>query len=144
MPFNNFTVGKDVSIDILTPDQGIVSFNLLCTFGSRQLTHQVKIIGLDGYIRWLELPGGWEGSIEFERQDYALDDYFAFTEDAYYQGVNIQSATITETTSEIDGSVTQYRYVGCMFRLEDAGNKSGENSVKQRLAFVASRRIKVQ
>ncbi len=75
---------------------------------ARDLRMRGEII--DGIVDFLELPQGWEGSIEVERADNTLDDYFAALEANYYSGKNITTATITETIQEPNGSISQYRY----------------------------------
>jgi hypothetical protein len=143
MPFNSFSVGKDVSLDLIGYTGGIVTPHLIKMFNSKQLTNQIRIMGLDGIPRFLELPHGWDGTFELDRADSTLDDYFAGLEAAYYQGLNVLGSFITETITEPLGNITQYRYQGVMFRLEDAGAWHGDNSVTQRLGFIASQRIKV-
>lgn len=61
----------------------------------------------------------------------------------YYAGINEQPATITETITEVNGQVTQYRYLNVLFKLDDAGSKAGDQTVKQKLSFVAARRTKI-
>lgn len=99
--------------------------------------------GLDGIVRYAEDPEGWDGSFDLERGSSALDDWIANMEAAYYNGVNIQGATILETISEPDGRLTQYRYDGCAFKLSDGGKWGKSKSISQKLDFVASKRIKV-
>ena len=143
MPINSFNVGKDVRLDIVDPIQGVVSFTLITGFGAKQLTKEQRINGLDGTVRPLILPNGWDGSFEIERSDSLVDDYFAAIEAAYYNGQTVQSATITETITESNGSVSQYRYTGVMLKFDGAGEWKGDNSVKLKVGFVAGRRLKV-
>ncbi|MDR3473339.1 MAG: hypothetical protein P4M09_16895 [Devosia sp.] len=143
MPLNGFSVGKDVVLDIVGTG-GIQNFSLITGFSSKQETTSIQIMGLDGVLRPLELPKGWTGEFDIERQNSVVDDYFAGLESSYYGGVNIQSASITETISEPTGAVTQYRYTGVSLKLTDAGAWKGDASVKQKLSFVAGRRLKVQ
>ncbi|MFD2271836.1 hypothetical protein ACFS07_13390 [Undibacterium arcticum] len=51
--------------------------------------------------------------------------------------------TITETIQEVSGSISQYRYLQVLLTLEDAGNYKGDDSVHQKMRFVAARRVKV-
>jgi hypothetical protein len=83
------------------------------------------------------------GTFDLERQDSKVYDYLAQLEANYYAGLNEQPVTITETITEVSGAVTQYRYLGVLLRLDDAGDKAGDSTVKQRLSFTAQRRIKV-
>lgn len=143
MSFNNFSVGRDISIDILT-QTGLQRFTLVTGFSKRQETSSIQIMGLDGICRPIELPRYWAGSLDLERADSSVDDYFAGLESSYYQGLNVLGATITETIQEPGGNTTQYRYENVVFKLEDAGDWRGDANVKMRIGFVAARRKKVQ
>ena len=142
MPQNGFTVGRDVSLDIIGPS-GPLRFNLITKFTSKQEVKDQKIKGLDGITRPVRFFDGWSGGFELERQDSTVDDYFCQLEDNYYAGLNEASVTITETITEVSGAVSQYRYVGVLLKLDDAGDKSGDATVKQKLSFISSRRLKV-
>lgn len=144
MPVNNFNVGRDMTLQIVGYDGTIQNFTLQTSFDSKQETHSIKITGMDGTVRFLELPAGWNGSFGYDRQNRQLDDYFANQETEYYSGLNVQAATITETISEVDGSTSQYRYTGVVFKLDDAGSWQGDKQVTQKMSFSASRRLKVQ
>lgn len=143
MPVNNFTVGKDVSLTIVTAS-GPIGFNLLTDFTSKQDTTKTRIKGLDGKTRWVRFFDGWSGSFKVERRDSTADDYFSQLEANYYAGLNEQAASITEIIQEPNGGLTQYRYYGVLLDFEDAGAYSGDATVKQTLSFVAERRIKIQ
>lgn len=143
MPMNGFNVGRDISVQIVGYDGTIKSFALLTGFDSKQNTNKVSIKAMDGIVRFLEIPDGWDGTFEYERQDDTIDSYFANLEAGYYGGQNIQSATITETITQPDGSNVQYRFTGVMFKLDDAGSWKGDQSVKLKLSWCASRRLKV-
>lgn len=142
MPLNGFNVGRDVSLDIVSPT-GPLEFGLITKFTSKQDITDKKIKGLDGITRHVRFPDGWSGTFDIERQDSTLDDYFAGLEDDYYAGLNEQSCTLTETIEEVNGSVSQYRYEGVLLKFDDAGDKSGDNTISQKLSFVAARRKKV-
>lgn len=142
MPQNSFSVGRDVSLDIITSN-GPLSFGLITKFTSKQDIVDKKVKGIDGITRHVRFPDGWSGTFDIERQDSTLDDYFATQEQQYYDGIAEQACTITETISEVDGSVTQFRYLGVLLKFDDAGDKSGDSTITQKLSFLASRRIKV-
>ena len=143
MPMNDFTVGKDIAVDIFDPNAGRVQrLTLRTMFDAKQVTQKVTIKGGDGITRYLELPEGWEGSFEFTRQNSNLDDYILSLEQAYYDGRNVQASQITETITEPNGAITQYRFTGVMFKLSDAGSWKGDGEVKQKLDWCASRRFK--
>lgn len=142
MPINGFSIGKDVTLNI-NDQNGNLTFGLITNFTAKPDVVDKKVTGLDGLARHLIFHNGWSGSFELERQNGALDDYWSLLETNYYMGVNQQSATIIETITEVDGSISQYLYTGVIFKLEEAGEWKGEDSVKQKLSFLASRRLKV-
>ncbi|MFN3886139.1 MAG: hypothetical protein ACK4MG_04200 [Aquabacterium sp.] len=142
MPMNGFTVGRDVSLSVVTAN-GPLRLTLITGFSAKPNTAETRVKGLDGVTRYLRFPDGWSGSFDVERQDSTVDDYFAQLEANYYAGINEQPATITETITEPNGSVTQWRYTGVLLKLEDAGTFQGDQTVKQRLSWVAARKIKL-
>lgn len=143
MPMNGFTVGRDVSIDIVGNLGTVERFNLITAFHTKQNTTKITIKGLDGKNRYLELPEGWDGGFDVTRGDSRLDDYFARLEDEYYDGSDIKAATITETIQEPSGGISQFRFEGVMLKLDDAGTFQGDAEVKQKITFCATRRRKV-
>ncbi len=142
MPVNNFTVGRDISLDIIG-SSGPIRFSKIVKFASKPDQTSQKIKGLDGITQHLEFPDGWSGSFDIERQNSAVDDYFAQLESDYYAGLNRKPATITETIREADGSISQFRYVNVLLKLDDAGSYQGDKSVPQKVSFVAARRLKI-
>jgi hypothetical protein len=142
MPLNGFSVGRDISLDIIGPS-GPLRFNLITGFNSKPDITDQKIKGLDGITRHVRFPDGWSGSFDITRSDSTIDDYFAQLEANYYAGLNEQPITITETITEVSGAVTQYRYLQVLLKLDDAGQWQGDQAVKQKLSFVAARRVKV-
>ena len=142
MPVNSFTVGRDTVLTIVTAS-GPLSLSLITGFQANQDSAEIKVKGLDGITRHARMFDGWHGSFSVERQDNTLDDYFAQLEAAYYGGVAEQPATITQTITETSGAVTQYRYLQVLLKYDDAGSYAGDSTVKQKMSFVASRRLKV-
>jgi hypothetical protein len=142
MPLNGFSVGRDIATNIQTPT-GTLALSLITKFTSKPETTDKKVKGIDGRTRHLIFPDGWTGSFEVERQDSTIDDFFAAQEADYYAGLNLLSSTITETITESDGSTSQYMYVGVIFKLDDAGDWAGDETVKQKISFMAEQRIKV-
>lgn len=142
MPQNAFSVGRDISLDVITQN-GPLSFGLITKFTSKQDVVDKKIKGLDGITRHVRFFDGWSGGFEITRQGSELDDFFANAEADYYAGVTEQGSTITETISEVDGSISQYRYLGVLLKFDDAGDKAGDDTINQKVSFMASRRIKV-
>jgi len=142
MPLNSYSVGRDLSLDITGPN-GPLSFSQITGFSSKPDISDQKIKGMDGITRHLRFPDGWSGSFDLERQNSVLDDYWADLEANYYAGRNELPVTITETIQEVNGSISQYRYLQVLLTIEDAGSYKGDASVHQKMRFVAARRVRV-
>jgi len=142
MPINSYTVGRDLTLTIVA-DGEPVSFDQIVGFQAKQEKIVQKIKGLDGVTRNVSFPDGWSGRFSLERQDRTLDDFFNQEEADYYEGVDRGEITITETVTENDGSVAQYRYRGVQLMLDDAGEFKGDSSVKQTMNFTATRRVTI-
>ena len=144
MPMNGQSVGRDVSLDLYT-SKGIlpISAAAITSFTKQPVTTNTASKGIDGVTRYGVFPDGWQGSFDVDRMNGNLDAYWAQIEADFYGGVNILPGTITETIQEPDGSISQYRYTGVMFDFKDAGTVVANQLVKQKLSFMAARRIKV-
>ena len=142
MSVNGFSVGRDINLTIVTAN-GPLNLSLITGFQSAPETAETKVKGLDGVTRHVRFWDGWRGSFSVERADSKVDDYFAALEANYYAGLNEQPATITETITEVSGAVTQYRYLNVLMKLDDAGSWAGDQTVKQKLSFVAAQRQKI-
>ena len=142
MPINGYTVGRDVVVSIMT-STGPLRIRQITGFKSKPDMTDQKIKRLDGVTDHLRFPDGWTGSFEVERQDATVDNYFAQLEANYYAGQNEQACEINETIENPDGSVSQFKYTGVLLKLDDAGDKKGNASVKQMISFLATRRLKV-
>lgn len=142
--FGTLNIGKDVSLDITLPDNSILRVNITTSFTSKQNTKELDSKGLDGINRLVSLPDTWSGDFSIDRSTSRLDDYFAAVEAGYYVNGTLNAVRITQTITEGDGTITQYRYDGVALSYADAGNWSGDAYVKQKLNWRASKRIKVQ
>jgi hypothetical protein len=144
MAFNNFTVGRDVSVVLFdNTTRAILNVSEVTDFDCKQDTNDIKVKPITGEPVFLKLPDGWSGSLGIERRSPVLDNYIAGLEAAYYSGTNIIGASITETITEPDGTISQYRFTGVAFKMSDGGKFSGDTTVKMKLDFSASRRLKV-
>jgi hypothetical protein len=142
MSVNKLSVGSDVSLIIVT-GEGPLAVNLLTGFSSKMDILDQKVKGLDGITRHVRFPDGWSGSFMLERMDSTLDDYFAQIEADYYANVDESPASITQIIQEPNGQVTQWRYLNVLLKYDDAGEWTGDKTVKQRMSFLAQMRLKV-
>jgi len=145
MPASAYNVGADAVFTLFT-SAGIIDTDAsagVTSFKAKQLTTLIKDIRISGQMYPKHLPEGWEGSFIYTRVDSALDDYFADLEASYYQGNDLPTGTITQTITNVDGTISEYRFEDLALMLDDAGNYEGNKEVKMGISFVAGRRIKV-
>jgi hypothetical protein len=144
MTFQNaFNTGRDIAIDFVLP-QGPVRFSILTDVSRKQNTKSVESHGIDGICRYVEIPGGYEGTVEIDRAGPQLDQAIAYLESLYYAGKPVPYSTITETISELNGSITIWRFVNVAIKAEDLGSWKGDSKVTQKLGWKASLRQRVQ
>lgn len=143
MPQNGLSIGKDQTLDIIT-SAGPLRIPGLINFKAQQDTTEQRVKLKNGQNPVAQFFDGWSGSFELERQGPTLDDHFVTKEANYYQGIDNGTVTITETITEPDGSVSQYRFTGVVLKFADAGSWSTDASVKQSVSFMAERKVKVQ
>lgn len=143
MPVSGFTVGRDVSLDIVSKKKGILRFPIRTGFSRKQESVELKSKGLDGVIRFGTIPDGWSGNFDLDRASSELDDYIASEEADYYAGRNSDEISFTETITEPNGALTQYRYTGVCMKYSSAGDLAGDQKVTQKVDWMASKRIKI-
>jgi len=142
MPINGYSVGRDFTLVVQT-STGPLALNKLTGFEPKMDTTEIKIKRLDGITDHVRFPDGWSGTFEVERADSRVDDYFCQIEADYYAGINEQPCQIYESVDEPNGGVSQYRYEGVLLSLDDAGKRGGDASIKQRIKWKGSRKVKV-
>ncbi len=136
---NSFSVGKDISVTVVANGATLsIAGKTAAEFKpmySERVSH-----GLDGIVRFMPIPAGWEGTIEFDRKDSGVETFFATVESGYYSGAGISAGTVTQTITNPDGSISSFLYSGAMFTLREAGNWKGDDKVTMRIDMKASTR----
>lgn len=143
MPVQGFSIGRDVAIDINMP-QGPVRFSNVTDFSAQPIYTGIESKGIDGINRFGEIPSGYNISVTIDRANANLDKAFAYLEALYYAGQNVPASSVTETITEPDGSVTQWRYSGIAFKFDDHGSWQGDAKVTQKFSGKASLRTQLQ
>lgn len=143
MPINKFNTGRDVAVDFVTPS-GPRRFSNIVGFHSRQVTRKESSHGIDGVSRYQYIPQGWEGTFSIDRFDRLLDDTIDEFERIYFSGGHVPACTITETITEPDQSLSQWRYEGVVFSMPDAGAKEQDKKIGMRIEWSASFRKRIQ
>lgn len=139
MPVNGLTSGIDSKITFTDAD-GVQKFAILESFHSSENADAPEQVAMDGSTRFPKFHKGWKGSFVFERTSDVLDRYIALQESAYYQGIDQKPGTITQTITNVDGSVSQYSFSNVVLILENAGDYTGTDIVKQTFSWMASRK----
>jgi hypothetical protein len=137
-----FSVGRDCQVVVLGA-YGRVDLVHVTGFESRQMTASVRVDRIDGMQLGAELPKGWEGTFDLERGNSAVEDFIAQLEAAYYSGQTPAAGTLYQYIAESDGSTSTYQFNNVVFKLASAGSWKGDASVKQRLEFFASTRVRM-
>jgi len=139
---HTFGMGKDHSLTITTSRGALRPVNLQ-GFTYRQDTVDTESRPLNGRKLNRSDSDGWSGSFTVDRSDDTIDEYFSRKEETDAVGGQPDQIMITETIKEIDGRVSQYQFSDVTLRYEDAGDRSQNTKVTQRVAFTAARRRKV-
>ncbi len=143
MPLDGYSVGRDITVSIVR-NGTTYALQQLADFDSRQVMKETEAEDLTtGYEHQVAIPQRWEGTIRFNRMDASIDNFINAYEQAYYQGANIQNATMVASISEPDGSVRKYKFLGVTFTMEEAGKWNLQELVKQGLRFRARTRLVV-
>lgn len=142
--FDSFNIGKDIVIDITMNDGTSLVLPITVTgFHMKAVYGKIKGSYMDGVNRQRSVPQGWEGDIKLDRRDNTVDAFFSARDAAFYAGQTVQSAKITETTYESNGSLSQFQYTGVDLTFDDAGDKKADAKVEQTIGVFASKRKQI-
>ena len=142
MPVNSFSVGKDISYQVVTAS-GVLTLTGKTDYSVKPMFTELKHKGLNGVTDHGVIPDGWQIDLRFDRKDPAVDNYFAQLENDYYNGVNQKGGTIYERILEADGSITEFRYENVILKYDSAGDWKGDSLISVSVSAMASRRKRV-
>lgn len=140
---NSFTIGSDTILSIIS-NGSVLAATILVSFDAKQITADLDSVGMDGANRYRYVERGWDIALEFDRTDATLDDFFAAKEAAQYSGGSPPILSLTETTTNTNGSIVKYRYDGLTLKYDTIGARKGDAKVEPKVSGKASRRVKVQ
>lgn len=143
MPAPDFNIGRDVTLDVYDPQQGLLRFKLMTEFRHEPQYKHLESHALDGVPRFAAIPAGHKLVFQFDRASSDADDYFCNQEVNYFAGAVLPQVSITETIQETDGSTTQYRYTNVCLYFTDGGTWKGDSLVNQTIEAMASFKKKV-
>lgn len=140
---NTFNIGRDgLQLTVFDPLFGQVTFNGLTGFSSKPRYKKLESEGADGVTKFRTIPNGHEGTFEIDRQDSSVDAFFAQKEANFFAQLLPTQATIAQTVSELDGTVTQWMYTNVELALDNAGDWKSLEKVALQISFQASKRIR--
>ncbi len=144
MSQQNFSLGRDTQQITINTPFGILAPSLITDFWAKPETNLKKSKGLlTGVINPVLTQEGYTGGLELDRQNAAVDAFFAAYEAAYYAGQNIGYSTILHSIQEANGTLSQFQFVGVVLMLEDAGHWKSDEIVRQKLGFFAQQRVRL-
>jgi hypothetical protein len=135
-------VGKDVTWDVVT-SAGLMTIDITTSFHAKPAYTEVSSKAVDGKTRKAYIPNGHDITIKLDRAGPDVEDFFTQAEADYFDGLPLQSGSITETVQEPDGSVSQYRYEEVILKLDDTGERSGDKLIQMSIAGHATRKKQV-
>ena len=144
MPANGFSVGRDVSLDIIDPVQGAIRFPIRTGWKADPEYTDLTSMGLDGLHRFAHLPKGHKLQLTLDRKDSSVKSYFAQIEGQYFAGATLGSVSITETITNVDGSISVFRYLNVALKLTNGGDFKADSKVDMVIEGMASRIVQVQ
>ena len=140
-----FNVGHDAQVTVVDGPTGavITTFPPTTMFDFKPTTKRLMSEPVNGKPIYREVPQGWEGTLEYDRYDGAIDDYFATWEANYWNGASYLAGSITQTVQEQTGAISQYQYQGVAMKLDTAGTYKAADKVPVKITWCASTRVKV-
>lgn len=136
MPINGYSTGKDLIVTLSDNNQGLIT-----TTRAKQVTwkQNAKIQTtqpMDGFTRHLQIPGGWDVTMDYERTDNSLDTYIINVENKYLNtGASAPLITMQFSIAEQSGAISTYVFTGGQFTYEDAGTWKSDDYITQKVGF---------
>lgn len=137
-----YNVGRDCRV-ILVYNGKRIKLPSVTGFQSQQQTNRLSSSPLNDIPKFFDVPNGWSGGFDFQRDNSGADDLFAEIEGGFWSAGTMITGNIYQYVTEADGTTSTYEYVGATIRLSNAGNWRSEAIVTQHIDFVASIRNKI-
>lgn len=140
----SFNTGRDAHIIIRTGSGRELNLPNLTNWDCKQESTMVSVKPQATGLRLHgNLPDGWTGSFDNERDGPELDDLFAQNESDWLDSGVIQNGTMFQYVAEPDGSRSTYQFDNVAYKLDNAGAYAADKTVAQKVSFAATRRRRV-
>lgn len=137
------TLGREVTVQIITPENDlIIPPDAITSFTFRSNTNDLERRPLNRPRQRDRLPDGYEGSFNIDRTGPEVEVWWAQVEERFNQGLRQQRGIILDSTREIDGGVTVFRFEECVFVPTEFGDRTAEGYISMTLEFSAERRVR--
>ena len=140
---DQFNIGKDVTLSIISPSGALGTMGLLVEFDAtpESATLTSLPINQNGIPVRRNTYQGWRGAFVYDRQNGNLDLLHNILESNFYAGNPDVIFQIDETIRNADGSTDHFIYRNCVISLENAGRYRQNDKVEQRFRWEASQRV---
>ncbi len=144
MPINGMNVGRDYNFGLFDPlTSALVELGDVETVDVKPMKHEISSRPYNDVPKFGFIPDGYQGTFTITRTGSQLEDLQLALNEAFNAGQIIRAGYLNETVTDPDGTVAKYQYQGCVFHVDDLGQISREKTVKQKVEFKASRKIKL-
>lgn len=135
------TIGREVTVEIVTPEGNLViPPDAITAFTFRSNTNDLERRPLNRPRQRDRHPDGYEGSFSIDRTGPEVERWWAQVEADFNRGLRQQRGIILDSTREIDGSVTEFRFEECVFTLTEFGERTANGYISMTIEFTAEGR----
>lgn len=138
---NNFDIGQQFELNIVNPTGLVVaSLGLITDFTSNAPVHEVEVKGINngGYIAARAIPERIKGSFAFARRGGIADLLLRVERGGFFAGQAQNQYSILETVKELDGSLSEYQYVGVVLGTFDVRVIKQDAEIPMKIDFSAA------
>jgi len=137
-----FNTGRDCTLVFQGADGTRIDMSKVTRFMADATDKLVRSEPMTSPPIQINLPNGWQGSFELDRNGNGFDALIGRDEATYWATGDFGTGDLFQFVSEPDGSTTTWHFVGISYKLK-GGQWMSDGVVKQTLEFVASQRIAV-
>lgn len=141
---NNFTIGQQVELVLVTPTgQTVQNFGLLTEFTAQAQKHEIEVPGINngGYVARRIAEKGWKGSFRFARTNGMADWIQWIEESGFYAGNPQNYYQVYQTVQNSDGTLTEMQFQGVVFTNFDGGSVKQDAEIPMVIEFSAATRV---
>lgn len=129
-------IGNDLQITLVGGLAGTAIIPNVMALSWRQLVHDISVTQMNGIPLFASIPNGFEGTIEFHRQDGAFEAEMTAIQQSWLAG---NAPTFRLLTCFVAGRDNKaFNFTTVTIKLEEGGEWRGDEVTRCRLGFRAS------